>query len=295
MRYRKEYTGTVYLGVTGADNNPDQCRDTIQNIRTRPGDSLLHFKRYTKGFQARQDHVDEFLKTDHDFILFLDADMYFEPDTLEKLRSHKMPYVSGLYMYRSQNPLAPIWFRPYDGQWPLIPWVGKIPRQKLVPIGASGWGCMLVHRDVILAVRELLKGELEIIEDDMDILPYDLPRLMKGVRALRWFADNDREIPSDITKKIADIFSEEIRPLRADNQVVGSDIRFPVFALMAGYQLVGDPEVRCGHSINYSLHPKDYDQITPAQFDKAEHDLKEGMKVRREHHRDNLRKVGIDG
>jgi hypothetical protein len=70
--------------------------------------------------------------------------------------------------------MVPIWFKPYVGKFPYEIWIGHPERNKLHKIGASGWGCVLVHREEILAVRALMKGEAEIAEDDMDLWPYDL-------------------------------------------------------------------------------------------------------------------------
>ena len=63
---------------------------------------------------------------------------------------------------------------------------------------------------------------------------------------------------------------------------------------MAGYQLMGDPEVRCGHNLNYPLHPDSYNQVTDQQIEKAQHDLDDAMKEARSVHREHLRKVRID-
>jgi hypothetical protein len=51
---------------------------------------------------------------------------------------------------------------------------------------------------------------------------------------------------------------EEIRPLRAVKDIVGSDIRFPFYARLAGFDLHGDSAVLCEHMLNYPLNPNDY-------------------------------------
>ena len=180
----KEYTGSAYIGIVGSDGEFGPCRDSIESIARRPGDSPLHFMRATKGYEARQRHINNFIEGKHDFILLLDQDQTFPPDTLERLRGHKLPYVSGFYMRRNLRTIAPVWYRPSRGKWPMEPWVGTVKGGQLHPLGASGWGCILVHRDVIMGVRELLKGEWEVLEDDMDIYPYDLKRLLDAINGL---------------------------------------------------------------------------------------------------------------
>ena len=264
MTARKQqntYTGSVYSGVVGPDAEYGQCRDSIEAIARRLADSALVYTRATKGYEARQWHINNFIdNTKHDFIFLMDSDMTFPRDALERLRGHGMPYVSGFYMRRNAELLAPVWYRPFTGIFPMEPWAGDIQQGKLYKIGASGWGCILVHRAVILGVRALLKGEWEVLEDDMDIYPYDLEKITHAINGMQQLID------SDIMSKVAfqayiDYLREEIRPLRCDREVVGSDIRFPFFALQAGFQLYGDPVVACGHVVNLPLTLAHYNAV----------------------------------
>jgi hypothetical protein len=260
----REYTGSVYVAVAESDLEYGEARDSIQNIRLRQYDEGPVFSRGTKGYEARQQNLDRFLDTRHDFILLLDGDQVFPVDCLERLRGHKLPYVSGLYMRRDYQPIAPIWFKPFSGHFPYEPWLDPIERGKLHHIGASGWGCVLLHREVVLAVRNILQGEPEIIEDDMDVYPYDLVEVTRSIAVLRSLVTEKPSMP--ILLPALDhhsaILESQIRPLRVEKRViVGSDIRFPFYAMKAGYKLMGDPDCRCGHILNYPLGPDDYDQL----------------------------------
>jgi len=265
----KKYEGTVYLGAVGSGIEHAICRDSIQRIEMRQGDTGVHFIRATKGYEARQSHINIFLQGGHDFILLLDSDMTFEPDTLEKLRSHKKPYVSGLYMRRNWQKLGTVWYRPFTGSFPFEPWVGKVS-DGLHEIGASGWGCILIHRDVILAVRELLKGEWEVLEDDMDIMPYDIRQIMRAINGLNKLCKKTEKIDTIEVKAYVDVLRAEIVPLRCDRGMVGSDIRFPFFAQLAGYQLLGDGSVRPGHVVDFPLDGNMYNlNFDDEQFEAA--------------------------
>jgi hypothetical protein len=248
MKY--PYTGSCYVGVVGPENEIGACRDSIQRLILRPGDTGPYFVRATKGYEARQHHIDQFKKSAHDFILLLDHDQVFQPTTLEQLREHRRPFVSGYYMRRHYQPIIPVWYEypKKKDQFPLKPMVTVPEPGKLIRLGASGWGCILVHRSVFEAVTPLLKGEKEVLEDDMDIYPYDLPTILKAIDA------GDMET-----------IRREIRPLRwlkSDN--IGSDIRFPFFARMAGIDLWGDPDVKTPHMLNYPLSPDDFSTL-PAE------------------------------
>ncbi len=244
---KKTYTGSAYIGVVGPDTIPVHSVLSIMNLQRRDGDSIPRFKMATKGYEARQLHINEFLSSEHDYILLLDHDMIFEADTLERLRSHGLPYVSGLYMRRRFAPMFSVWFEPFDGQWPLMPFTDDPERGRLHELGASGWGCMLMHRAMIEAVRPSLCGEHEVIEDDMDTWP-------------------------------------DGTPLRGTKDPVGSDIRYPLLCKRAGFTLWGDPDVRPKHIVSYPLSPDDYSG-TPESIRRewSNHLREQVQKARQEH------------
>ena len=238
---------SVYIGVVESELEYGVCRDSINNIAIQSGDYRPVFIRATKGYEARQAHFNNWLnKTDCEYMLLLDGDMIFPPHTLERLRSHGLPYVSGAYLRRTYSPPRPVWFEATDS-FPYMPYTAKVEPDKLYKIGASGWGCMLIHRDVATAVKSLLKGEDFVIEDDMDIYPYDLKRVMGAIQAIE---EGDLQAVK--------ILREEIRPLRGVKDPVGSDIRFPFFAKQAGFDLWLDTGVMCGHMLSYPLGVEDY-------------------------------------
>lgn len=233
---------TVYIGVAGPDVDYGPARDSIEAIERGPADGLW-FGRGTKGYEVRQRHFNRFIESGHDWLLMLDSDMVFAPDTLERLMAHDAAYVSGYYVQRRYHPMLPVWFKP-GSEWPLEPFLEEPERGRLHELGASGWGCVLLHRAVIEDTRaQVLKGQWDILEDEMTFWPFDAARVMAALSA------------GDL-----DALRRELRPLRGqyDRQPVGSDIRYPLLARAAGYTLYGDPDVRPGHIVNYPLTPDDY-------------------------------------
>jgi len=255
----KEYKGSAYIAVVGNETENGICRDSIENIKRRKGDTQPLFVRATKGYEARQMHLNNWYEnTKHAFILFLDHDMTFPVNTLEQLRSHKKPFVSGFYMRRTLNPVAPVWFEQGKaGEMPMKPFTFVPEKDRLYPLGASGWGCILIHRDVITATRKILKGEPEIIEDDMDIAPYDMVKVLKAIKKMKGEISKEQIDMSVISGGIS-VLSDELIPLRMVKDPVGSDLRFPFFARLAGFPLWGDSGVNCGHLVNYPIGMDDY-------------------------------------
>lgn len=266
---------SAYIGVVGPSMDYSPAWQSILRIRRRPGDDLPHFIHATKGYEARQNHINAFLASAHDELLLLDHDMVFEPDTLERLRAHDLPYVSGYYMRRQYKNVGPVWFEPGD-EFPVMPFLREPATDRLHELGGSGWGCIYIRREVILATRALLEGEDEVLEDDMDLWPYDLEALMRTRREALRLLDRDdggglsegaaagnvpdREF-ADEAYGLLRSFTDLIRPLRGQKDIVGSDIRFPFFAKQAGYTLWGDPMVRPGHILHYPISPDDYSAL----------------------------------
>lgn len=235
-------TETTLIAVTGSEMEYGPCRDSVLQIKRGAGDELL-FGRGTKGYEVRQRLIDRFIESDHEWLLMLDADMIFAPDTLTRLQAHRVQYVSGYYLQRRYQPMIPIWFHA-DDEWPPRLFTEVPERGRLHRLGGSGWGCVLIHRDVIETTRaRVLKGAWDVLEDEMTFWPYDAGVVMAALR------DGD-----------IDTLRRELRPLRGqyDRQPVGSDIRYPFFARAAGFTLWGDPDVTPEHMINYPLTATDY-------------------------------------
>jgi hypothetical protein len=254
-----DYKGSCYIAVVGNEYEYGPCRDSVENIIRHSKDTPPQYIRATKGYEARQMHLNNWYeKTKHPFILFLDADMLFPVDALERLRRHKKPYVTGFYMRRTIRPVAPVWFEQNKpGVMPFRPMTAILEKNKTYPVGASGWGCVLIHRDVITAMKKILKGEPEIIEDDMDIYPYNTKKLFTALQVVRDGLSGKKINPKTAQKSLITIVNE-LQPLRGMKDTVGSDIRFPFYAMLAGFPLMGDTGVACDHMANYPVSVNDW-------------------------------------
>jgi hypothetical protein len=266
----KLYTGTAYLGVASSEFGVSRAQQSIQRIVRRPGDGESVFAEFTKGQDAREWLVSRFLASEHDFLLFLDGDEEYPANLLERLRSHKLPCVAALYYRRTLIPhILPIWYE-WEGEdegefvWPMMPFRDVPEPGRLYRLAATGYGGWLIHREVFEAVRPLLRGERFIVEDDMDVWPYDLGRVLRRQAAARtlvgWLrgvlAEGgalDAERIAQAEALIADAEAgEEIRPLRGRKTTVGSDLRLGFYIRQAGYTIWGDAGAACGH---YVVHP----------------------------------------
>lgn len=128
-------------------------------IRREPGD-ILDVMSATTGDMARETLTQRFLATDCEWIFYADADMIFPPDILDRLLAHNVDMVTGLY-FRRDVPVLPIAYGASE-HWPLCP-LFEYPEKGLIPVGAGGFGCLLVHRRVFDKMREVLRPGEEFI------------------------------------------------------------------------------------------------------------------------------------
>lgn len=254
--------GSVLTAVAGAGTAHIKCWASVIAMERREQDCPTPlFGWGTKGYEVRQRAINTFLDSDFEWLLMLDGDMVFESDTLEKLRAHEKSYVSGYYVHRNVERPVPIWYQFPDDPTLLdpIPFFDVPESGRLHPLGGSGWGCVLLHRSVIEDTRPLLYGEWEVLEDDMDVWPYDAAEINGLIdTALIQVAYQDTRLDDTLN-----CLAEKFRPLRpaGKREPMGSDIRFPFFARQAGHILYGDPDVRPGHMVNFPMTAAQYTEM----------------------------------
>lgn len=188
----------------------DLVRRPPCNLQICPmvGDSLVS--------RARNRIAARFLQSDCTHLLFLDTDLIFSPEHVERLISHGQPFIIGLYP-KKQEQLAWVCntreeFGPRD------------PETGLQRILYGGTGCMLIAREVIEAVIATHPEVAYQPDDGEDDVPlYDIFRV--GV-----YED----------------------PVAKRRRYLSEDWFFCQYALDAGYPLYADTHVvlkHCGDAI----------------------------------------------
>jgi len=152
----------------------------------------------------------------YEWMFFLDSDVLPPKDVIQKLLSHNLPIVAGLYKARKPEGFTwAAWIRGVTPTGdvafaPIASW-GKDSR--LFQADVTGCGCMLVHRDVFLKIREKFP---------------DLPF---------FFWSNTRE------KRVLDKMNIPDPAMRN----VSEDFWFCLLAKQAGFSIVMDGEAICEH------------------------------------------------
>lgn len=122
------------------------------------GDFDVQFAVDSLVYNARNDLANAALKQKAEYVLWLDSDMVFDPDLLERLlldMREGRDIVSGLYFDR-HYPYPPVILKQdgmEDGQ-PVFEVYADHPVQKLFRVDACGFGAVLMRTRVLHAVYE---------------------------------------------------------------------------------------------------------------------------------------------
>ncbi len=131
------------------------------------GDSLVSRARNNLVGRFLEGH-DEFdeegkpIKTLHDWLLFLDSDLVFKPDSIEQLYNLGVSRGPGVYCgtYPIKQIRPKIVINALQGEKP--------GPDGTVKVREAGTGFMLVHREVFEKMRERFRDEIEFIADTGD-------------------------------------------------------------------------------------------------------------------------------
>lgn len=125
---------------------PNRC---INNIQFMNGDSLIP--------RARNKVAALFLDHGTDYLMFIDNDITFSLNDIERLRDHNVGVVGGVYLKKT-IPYAPVSNR----------WVAQ--EGALTVMEEIGTGFMMIHRDVLLDIRKKFpEREFKRESDEPDI------------------------------------------------------------------------------------------------------------------------------
>jgi GT2 family glycosyltransferase len=135
--------------------------ECLTNLTARysPEEVEIKYLKASLVYDARNQLTQYVLKKGgYDYVLWLDSDMIFKPDTMVRLLEHNAPIVSGAYFRRSP-PYHLVAFDKCDAEtreWTDLP----LPTET-VKCGGVGFGCVLVRTDVLFEVAAKYKTWFE--------------------------------------------------------------------------------------------------------------------------------------
>ena len=147
----------ILIAVPCMDQIPARFAQSLATL-TKVGQCAIAFQISSLIYHARNDLAKKAVKMDVDYILWLDSDMVFEPDTLERLMKHMeqpgVDMVTGVY-FRRVPPFSPVLFDKLDFEKGILKNVSEfseLPKDGLFEVGGCGFGCVLMNMDVIYDV-----------------------------------------------------------------------------------------------------------------------------------------------
>ena len=123
----------------------------------KTGECVLAMKSGSLIYTSRNALATMAIKDDFDYVFWLDSDMVFPPDTLQRmmktLQENDLDILSGLY-FRRVPPYSPVLFDKIeiDGLNCDYTEFDTIP-EGLFEVGACGFGCVLMKTDVFFDVQ----------------------------------------------------------------------------------------------------------------------------------------------
>lgn len=144
------------IAVPCMDQVPAPFCQSLAQLR-KVGDCTLAMKSGSLIYHSRDDLATMAIQSEADYILWLDSDMVFAPNTLERmlktLQENDLDILSGLY-FRRVPPYSPVLFDKLLRQDDRLDWseFTGIP-EGLFEIGGCGFGCVLMDVSVLMSVQ----------------------------------------------------------------------------------------------------------------------------------------------
>jgi hypothetical protein len=197
--------------------------------------------------------TDDFLKSDAEWLLWIDSDTMPPVGTVERLLGTGKTLVSGLY-YGKNPPHNPIAYYLHNGAVTPVDMVRKWEKGEIIPVDAAGMGCMLTHRSVYEDIQK----------------NYEVFQIPGG----GLFTIHKNDILGDLDKKHehdGKMYKGQLRQ-RAIKPTL-ANMRFPFFmvsylrtedlfffdmARRVGHSVWLDTSVECGHLRNVPYTGADY-------------------------------------
>jgi hypothetical protein len=207
--------GCAILVPVGAYIEPD-CERALSVLEHR-GYAVRRVFGYAAIDQARSQMATDALADGFEELMWIDSDIAFDPDDVDRLRAHGVPFVCGIYPKKGQRALA----------CNLLQETGRVVFGEgggLLEIGYAATGFLLTRRQVYADVERALRLPTCNKRHGRAIIPYFLPLLLEESDG-HWY--------------------------------LGEDFAFSERARRAGHKVMADTRVRLSHIGKYGYSWED--------------------------------------
>ena len=141
------------IAVPCMDQVPAQFCQSLAMLK-KVDECLVGFQIGSLIYTSRDNLSKQALKLGADYIFWLDSDMIFQPDILERMLNTIEPntILTGLY-FRRVKPFAPVLFDKLEMTEDGCDWseFEEIPKEPF-EVGGCGFGCVLMPTDAVVSV-----------------------------------------------------------------------------------------------------------------------------------------------
>jgi hypothetical protein len=158
------------------------CEDALRELERR-GYPVRRVRGYAAIDAARNQMASDALLDGFDEMMWIDADIVFRPDDVERLRSHGLPLVSGLYAKKNRTEFA-CRFLPGTEQ------VTFGAKGRLLEVLYCGFGFVHTRRQFYEAIQKRLSLPVCNQRFGRSLVPYFLPMIVADAPGL-WYLSED--------------------------------------------------------------------------------------------------------
>ena len=145
------------IAIPCMDQVPALFAQSLASLR-KVGDCQIAFQMGSLVYTSRNELAKFAIKNEFDYVLWLDSDMVFDDDLLERmmktLQENDLDMLTGLY-FRRVLPYSPVLFDELTVKKAGWKWTEfeTIPGKGLFEVGGCGFGCVLMTTDVLISVQ----------------------------------------------------------------------------------------------------------------------------------------------
>ena len=145
------------IAVPAMDQTPTLFTQSLVLLK-KVGEVSCGFQIGSLVYDSRNGLGKQALAGDFDYVLWLDSDMVFDPDLMErmfkKLQDEDLDILTGLY-FRRVPPYSPVLFNSLNYGDNKATWTEftELPENALIEVGGCGFGCVLMSTEVLMSVQ----------------------------------------------------------------------------------------------------------------------------------------------
>jgi hypothetical protein len=226
------------------------CEAGLKELERR-GYAVRRVRGYAAVDQARNQMATDALAEGCSETLWIDADIGFHPDDVEKLRAHRLPIVCALYPQKGKRALA---CHVLPGEQQIT--FGQ--KGGLIEVQYAGCGFMLVRREVYVTMQERLGLPTCNLHFGRPMVPFFLPLVREGGGERKSEAEGLRgrdcsSLPTNHGPLATDQLSPTTshQPPTTSPWYLAEDFAFCERARQCGYQVIADTSIRLLHFGSY--------------------------------------------